>query len=67
MVVLTSLLLLLLELDIGEEEDMVDEDVSRTLSRVVMGAGVGFEAVGARRGDQLVVVYPFVVVSGGTV
>ena len=56
MVVWISLLLLLLELETGEEEDMVDEDVSRTLSRVVMGAGTGFEAVGARRGDQLVVV-----------
>ena len=39
-----------------EEEETVDNDVSRTLRRVVMGAGVGFEAVGAMRGDQLVVV-----------
>ena len=56
MVVWISLLLLLLELETGEEENVVDEDVSRTLSRVVMGAGTGFEAVGARRGDQFVVV-----------
>lgn len=53
------MVVLMLLYSLEAEEDVVvgtDDEVSRTRRRVVIAVGVGFEGVGARRGDQPVVV-----------